>query len=304
MEPLPASPVLPCPADLQQWVRFIAGLNLPVLRHTASSMIGLAENIEVVDPRAIADTVLSDPLMTLKVFAWSASVRSKRQVTDLETIEPILLMSGMESFFRYFETLETIEARLAGQPRALAGLLRAVSRAYRASAYARDWALRRRDLDTEVILIAALLHDFAELLMWLYVPEQALEIEERQRANPQLRSADAQRAVLGVRLADVEYELVRAWRLPELLISMMDDRHAEHPRVRNVVFAVNLARHSARGWDNPALPDDFVDIARLLNLSVDYVREMLVPAELLPGWLAREQAASEGAEKDATLDAP
>jgi len=37
--------------------------------------------------------------------------------------------------------------------------------------------------------------------------------------------------------------------------------------VRNVVLAVRLARHSAHGWDNPALPDDMDDIAQLLNAS-------------------------------------
>jgi hypothetical protein len=36
-----------------------------------------------------------------------------------------------------------------------------------------------------------------------------------------------------------------------------------------VQLAMRLARHSARGWDNPALPDDYADIASLLNLRVE-----------------------------------
>ena len=39
------------------------------------------------------------------------------------------------------------------------------------------------------------------------------------------------------------------------------------PSVRNVALAVRLARHTARGWDNAAIPDDVADIAALLNLS-------------------------------------
>ena len=36
--------------------------------------------------------------------------------------------------------------------------------------------------------------------------------------------------------------------------------------VRNVLLAVRLARHTAHGWDNPAVPDDLHDIGELLNL--------------------------------------
>ena len=46
-----------------------------------------------------------------------------------------------------------------------------------------------------------------------------------------------------------------------------DEKHAEHPVVRNVVLAVRIARHTQDGWDNAALPDDFHDIAALLNVS-------------------------------------
>jgi hypothetical protein len=35
------------------------------------------------------------------------------------------------------------------------------------------------------------------------------------------------------------------------------------------MLALRLARHTAQGWDNAALPDDVHDIATLLNLSTD-----------------------------------
>jgi hypothetical protein len=37
--------------------------------------------------------------------------------------------------------------------------------------------------------------------------------------------------------------------------------------VRSVTLAVRLARHTAQGWDNPAIPDDVKDISSLLNMS-------------------------------------
>jgi hypothetical protein len=46
-----------------------------------------------------------------------------------------------------------------------------------------------------------------------------------------------------------------------------DERHASSAQVRNVLLALRLARHTARGWDNAALPDDVRDIASLLNMG-------------------------------------
>ena len=126
-----------------------------------------------------------------------------------------------------------------------------------------------------VIHEAALLHDCAEMLLWCHAPMLALEIRERQRADASLRSTAVQREVVGIALADLKHALMKAWRLPDLLIRITDDRHTEHPSVRNVLLAIQLARHTARGWDNAALPDDVRDIAALLNLSNDATLQLL-----------------------------
>ena len=60
---------------------------------------------------------------------------------------------------------------------------------------------------------------------------------------------------------------MKAWRLPPLLVQIADD-HASHlAQVRIVQLAIRVARHSSRGWDNPALPDDVDEIASLLNMG-------------------------------------
>jgi hypothetical protein len=38
---------------------------------------------------------------------------------------------------------------------------------------------------------------------------------------------------------------------------------------------VRLARHSALGWDNAALPDDYRDIADLLHLSPAHAEHLV-----------------------------
>ena len=61
--------------------------------------------------------------------------------------------------------------------------------------------------------------------------------------------------------------MLKAWRLSALLIRFDDGALAEASQVRNVLLAVRVARHSAQGWDNAALPDDVAAVAALLQLS-------------------------------------
>ena len=96
-------------------------------------------------------------------------------------------------------------------------------------------------------------------------PLLAVEIEQRLLADATLRSAEVQRKVLNIELADLEQALMRAWRLPELLIRITDDRaqgraDTQH-QVRMVRLAVQFARHTQNVWDNAALPDDVAEIA-------------------------------------------
>jgi HD-like signal output (HDOD) protein len=132
------------------------------------------------------------------------------------------------------------------------------------------------DHDAPLIHEAALLHDFAELLLWLHAPNLALRIAAAQAADPTLRSAVVQKEVLGIELAELQHLLMQQWRLPGLLVQLTDD-HATRstPQLRNVLLAIRVARHSSQGWDNAALPDDVRDIADLLQLSADATMRLL-----------------------------
>jgi hypothetical protein len=105
------------------------------------------------------------------------------------------------------------------------------------------------------------------MLLWCHAPALALQLRAAQEADPALRSHVAQQRFLNVDLRDLQQALMKAWSLPELLIRITDDRHAHHPAVQNVMLAVRLARHTAKDWENPAVPDDIRELSLLLNLS-------------------------------------
>lgn len=261
--------------SLDAWVSYLSGYELPVLRTSARSIGDLAQQQDAIDGRTIASVVLQDPLMTTKVLSYIESHKTRARSAEISTIGHAIMMLGIAPFFRTFGTLTVLDDHLHAHPQALLGLLKVVGRARNAARYARDWAVLRRDLNADEITVAALLHDLAEILLWCVAPTLALKIRALQVADRELRSRDAQCRVLGVSLLDLQLAVARAWNLPELLLNLMDDRHPANPRIRNVVIAVNLARHCANGWNDAALPDDYRDAAALLGLPVETVMDRI-----------------------------
>lgn len=279
----PATPIVLAPLtqplrDLAAWVSYFRQAEIPVLGNTADALEAMRNNEDDVDANLIGEMVADDPLMTLKVLAYAAAHRPPRLVTDIETVTAAVVLMGISPFFGAFGQQPTIEERLANQPEALQGLNEVMRRAHRAAHFALAFAIHRMDHDAAVIYEAALLHDFAEMLLWCHAPTLALQLRAAQKADPTLRSHAAQIKLLHVDLADLQQALMKAWTLPDLLIRITDDRHADHSNVKNVVLAIRLARHTANDWDNAAIPDDIVELSGLLNLSLaatmKFVREV------------------------------
>ena len=267
--PAPAAPAFidrPLP-DVAAWAAAFDQREIPVLAATEVVLQDLAEHEDAADAHLLAEVLSPDPLMTLKLLRHLAALRAGRDQTDAETATEALVMLGITPFFRAFRGQAVVETRLAGQPQALDGLRRVLQRSHRAAQFALGFAVHRQDHDAGLIHEAALLHDFAELLLWAHAPGLAQRIAHLQREQDGLRSAEAQQAVLGITLADLQQALMKAWRLPALLVQIADDHDTALPQVLNVQLAIRFARHTAQGWDNPAVPDDVDAIANLLTLG-------------------------------------
>ncbi len=274
------------PHGLEGWMALIRGRKMPILRKTARRLDEARQNIERVSGRDITEIVLQDPLLAIRVLAYIQDVTSRRLQSDITNIASAVMMLGVDPFFREFDQPLTIESLLSGQPQALLGVLQVILRTQRASHYAHELAFARHDMNVEEVALAALLHDLAEILLWCFAPQQAIAIRSRLQADKTLRSASVQQEVLGFPLTELQLALCHAWRLPALLILLMDDGCEHLPRVQNVRLAVNLARHSTDGWSGLAVADDLSAVQELLHISRETLLYRLqLPGDLLPGLL-------------------
>ena len=176
-------------------------------------------------------------------------------------------------------------------PKAMLGLLKVIARSRHAAAWARDWAVLRQNTRFEEIALAALLHDFVEILMHCFAPSLAIQARERLASAPSLRTQQVQIEVFGAPLSEIMLELVEQWGLPPLLLALLSPDDESSSNVKFVNLAINLARHSANGWQDAALADDFATIEGFLNIAHSQLLERIgAPDEMIAAALAAEAA--------------
>ena len=265
--------------DVAAWTEHFRRAQIPVLRETVEALEGLRANEDRTDANSIGELIGGDPLMTLKVLAYVSDHRGRSVVTGPDTVIAALVMLGIPPFFRAFEAPLAIEDVLGGSSEALAGLQGVLRRAHRGARFALAFAVHRADPHAATIHAAALLHEFAEMLLWCHAPRLALRIRELQDADPTLRSSVAQRGVLHLELEELQQALVNAWRLPALLSAKSQEPHAGNTGARTVGLAARLARHTAAGGDNAAVPDDVAEVSAFLNLSPGAALELVMQVD-------------------------
>jgi HD-like signal output (HDOD) protein len=267
------------PSSLAQWIRQFDLMSMPVLRESAQQLEALREREDDADAHQLSDFIRTDPLFSLKVLGHVSQKFAGRIEQPPETVTAALVLLGIGPFFRTFGPQPILEEHFAHEPAAKEHVDALLERCWRASNFALGFAVHRRDFDAAVVQQAAILHDFAEILLWVRAPGLAMSMAQQQAIDPSLRSAVVQQQVLNIELADLQQALLKQWRLPELLQRITDDKHADTPQVRSVVLATQVARHSAKGWDNAAIEDDIAAIAQLLSLSPYAARKLLFELE-------------------------
>lgn len=227
----------------------------PVLRATVLDLARLEAQADSVGGNALANAILRDALMTLRVLRFLQGHRTRSQTQDITTIAHAIMMLGQARFFREFHDLPCLEDAQDMSAQRLDAVHQAMSRARLAALFARDWAVQRHDMDPEEVMVAALLHDVVEPLI-LLAPQGAVVVPE-----PGVQAE--LRALLFVRAG-----------LPGLLGELTDDADASaHPRVLNVRIACALARALEAGWLHPGIDTELARIQRLLHVSAAEVWE-------------------------------
>lgn len=238
--------------NARQWVSSISLNDLPVFPQTIHELSRLAARGERAALTDIAEVVLHDPLLTLRVLA-AVNNRKSRLGGEITTIEHAIMMMGVQPFFNRFAQLVSVEEKLQSNPQALSHLRRSASRGHHAAYQARDWAIYRSDIESEEVFVATVLAEVPELVLLSLAPDKAERVgQEGAEFN----------------LSELRDTLLAAQKIPDLLLGMMEGK-SHHPRALNVALGRAIARHAEQGWYVDAAKHDMEAAAAFLHLSLD-----------------------------------
>ena len=238
---------------------------LPVFAHSVRSMLKLRDE-KSVQWKYYGDIILKDPglvLQTLKQLHASSKKPRAQEVAGMEQAAMLLGLDQVQGLPGSCPQVEKVLPAFARQ-----GYQRATVRAFHAAYQAWDWAFIRHDINPDEMLLSALLHDAAELALWVNAPDRIHRIR-RLTIRDKMPAAEAQYIALGNSLEHFGRRLAERWHLPQLAHEALRPEYNNEERVRGVILAVQLARQTEWGWYSPEVEATLTEIAEHLDSSLE-----------------------------------
>lgn len=262
-----------------QWAAYLAHQEQPIKGASKLALSELASGTdETLSGHVYAALMLEDPMLALRLLKAANQRLPRRMARDITTPLGVVLALGTQA----------LREQIAGAPEVAAentGFMACEACSSFAARIAFAWGGLHHDLDSGELAMAALLANAGELELWAIAPELPQRAKDELRSGRASRSEAAQRQACGFAFLDVTLLLIEAWNLPQLIRQLI--RGDDGLRARLARLAVNTARHLGNGGDDPALPDDLREAAKLTGATVAQVVAALptIDAEMKNGLL-------------------
>lgn len=216
--------------------------------------------------KAYGDIILKDPGLVLHALQQLAPTSGKSSRIEINSINQVTMLLGAERLGKLTDGLPHMENTLQGMARA--GYARTACRAYHAAFQAWDWAHIKNDHNPEEIFLATLLHDVAELALWVNQPEK-IHYLRKLIFKDHLHTDEAQYLALGESLEHFSRKIAVNWNLPPLVHDSLRPENANNSRIQGVMLAIQLGRAAERGWHSKKMLITLELIAEYLDASVE-----------------------------------
>lgn len=266
-----ASPISRKHWRADQWAAYLTAQRLPVMAGTKTVLASLeasAEGGKELSAREFADLANRDPFFCLCLLREAEGRRTSRLGHETSTPLAAVMQLG-ETGVRDL-LLSSPETDEANQ-----GLAGCESRAVVAARLAAAWSPARADVSPDELVMAALLSEMGELMLWHFAPDLPQAAADSLASGESRRSAEAQELRCGFKFKDLTLKCAEIWKLPTLLVQLI--RGTDSVRANLARVCIDTARHLSAGFDNPALPEDLAEAKRLIpHASLAWLASHLV----------------------------
>ncbi|MFZ5483631.1 MAG: HDOD domain-containing protein [Pseudomonadota bacterium] len=246
-----------------QWAAYLEHMELPVKAATKATFNALvASRGDNLSPKELAQLMLEDALFALRLLKEANRRLPRRLGRDITTPLGAVLALGTTAY-----TEQLLNApEVTDSNRGFAGC---EARAALSARVAQAFASHHHDLDPGEVALAALLSNSGEIELWAFAPELPMAARDELDSGRARRSEQAQQQSCGFAFKELTLLLSERWQLPPLIVHLI--RGDENLRAKLARLAVDTARHLSHGHDDPALPFDVNEAARLTGASLSAV---------------------------------
>lgn len=238
---------------------------LPIFTHSARAFQQLLLD-DKPDLKGYGDIILRDPGLVLHTLKQLQPTSGKSRRVDTSNMEQAAMLLGTDRVQQLTKGLPQLERTLSGQART--GFTRAACRAYHAAFQAWDWAHIKNDHAPDEIFLATLLHDVAEMALWVSAPDKIHQLRKLVFKD-HLHTDEAQYIALGESLEHFSRQIAFRWHLPPLAHEALRPENAHNPRVQGIMLAVQLGRAAERGWHTEKMHNTLELIAEYIGSPLD-----------------------------------
>lgn len=238
---------------------------LPIFWHSDREFQKLQAS-EGSDLKAYGDIILKDPGLILHALQQLAPRPGKSSRIEINAITQVTMLLGAERLKTLTSGLPHVENTLQGQARA--GYARTACRAFHAAFQAWDWAHIKNDHNPEEIFLATLLHDVAELALWVNEPEKIHHLRKLIFKDG-LHADEAQYLAFGESLGHFSRKIAVSWHLPPLVQDSLRPENSRNPRIQGIMLAVQLGRAAEYSWHSEKMLHTLKLVAEYLDASVE-----------------------------------
>lgn len=246
-----------------QWAAYLEHMELPVKAATKTAFDALVSHRgDNLSPKELAQLMLEDALFALRLLKEANRRMPRRLGRDITTPIGTILALGTTAY-----TDQLLNApEVADNNR---GFAECEARASLSARVAQAFASHHHDLDPGEVALAALLSNSGDIELWAFAPELPMAALDELNSGRARRSEQAQQQSCGFAFKELTLLLSERWQLPPLIVQLI--RGDENLRAKLARLAVDTARHLSNSHDDPALPFDVNEVARLTGASLSAV---------------------------------
>lgn len=274
---------------LASWMKVLVNQKLPSINSVVLEVCQLNDSSES-SADDLAQIILRDANLTSKVLRVANTVHYNRSSKPVQTVSRAIVQIGFIEVKNITLASVLIDSFLSGKPKTM--LIQRLARSFHAAVQARAMVPRLDSDRREQVFIAALLRQVADLALLASQESAAEQFIIERDLYPDDEHAIAMK-YLGVGIDTLNKELIKEWKLGDLLLDAVSPVQKSGALAGIVNLADQISQHIEQGLTSPQMTGHCAQLAKICQLTIEESQQQI----LLMADEAAAVATSYGADK-------